>query len=152
MTHDAFKELISALAREAAAQGTRVVVDFPNGDRKLLEPEGLEVSDDVLLATDHRNRNIEIPYQHIADISIAPDEEAVEELDEIVSVREIPNGVHFTFRSGASRGLLGVSLAEAQREVGCIGDKVAKRRFVRVPGPTPEPPIAIADLKKPRKS
>jgi ATP-dependent DNA ligase len=37
MTHDEFKELISALAPEAAAQGTRMVVDFPNGDRKLLE-------------------------------------------------------------------------------------------------------------------
>jgi hypothetical protein len=37
MTHDEFKELISALAPEAAAQGTRMAVDFPNGDRKLLE-------------------------------------------------------------------------------------------------------------------
>jgi hypothetical protein len=139
MTQKALEELMRALAREAKTQGTRLVVDFPN--RRLLEAEAVEVSDDVLPANDH----------HIAGISIAPDQEAAQQRDEIVAVRKIPNGVHFTFRSGASRRLLGVSLEEAQREVGRIGDKVPKRRFVRVTGPTPEPPVAIADLKKPPK-
>jgi hypothetical protein len=139
MTHKALEELMRALAREAKTQGARMVVDFPNP--RLFEAEGVEVSDDVLLANDH----------HIADISVAPDQEAAKDLDEIVAVREIPNGVHFTFRSGASRGLLGVSLEEAQREVGRTGDKVPKRRFVRLTRPMPAPPVAIADLKKPPK-
>jgi hypothetical protein len=139
MTHKALEELMRALAREATTQGIRMVVDFPSP--RLLEAEGVEVPDDVVPTNDH----------HIANISIAPDQQAAQQREEIVAVRKIPNGVHFTFRSGASRGLLGVSLEEAQREVGRIGDKVPKRRFVRVTGPAPEPPVTTADLKKPPK-
>jgi hypothetical protein len=45
--------------------------------------------------------------------------------------------------------LLLPTLDQAERELGRVGDKVPRRQFVRVLGPTPEPPIA--DLKKPPK-
>jgi hypothetical protein len=82
-------------------------------------------------------------------VAKAQKNEEAEELDEIVAVSETANGVVFTFRSGNRRGLEGVTLEQAEREVGVVGDKVPKRQWDRVPGPTPEPPVAVADLKKP---
>lgn len=71
-----------------------------------------------------------------------------DETDEIIAVTEIPNGVRFDFSSGNARTLLGVSVEEAERQIGRVGDRVPRRQYELVPGPTPEPPIAVADLKK----
>jgi hypothetical protein len=47
-----------------------------------------------------------------------------DELDEIISVTETPgDGVRFEFRSGRNRTLLGLSIEDARREVGRVGDR-----------------------------
>jgi hypothetical protein len=72
-----------------------------------------------------------------------------DELDEIISVTETPgDAVRFEFRSGRKRTLLGLSIDEAQHEVGRVGDKLPKRHYEPVPGPTAPPPLVIADIRK----
>jgi hypothetical protein len=64
-------------------------------------------------------------------------------------VTETHDGVRFDFRSGRERTILGVSVKEAGRDFGKVGDKVPRRVFKQLAGSTEKPPRAVADLKKP---
>jgi hypothetical protein len=53
-----------------------------------------------------------------------------EEIDEIVAIVEVVEGIQYQYRSGWLLMLAGIDRAAAEQEYGCVGDIVPSRRHL----------------------
>jgi hypothetical protein len=95
------------------------------------------------------HRSVSRPGPAWAGVCFAERTTMSEDLDEIVAITPVPDGVRLDFRSGNALTLRGMTVEEAEHDVGCVGDRVPRREVTVIEQNPAEKPTAVAELKKP---